>query len=76
MLEAAEIFKGLRKGVRGAEKALLEKIKGDGATVHASDDAAWRAVAPAAQERILSELGDEAAATWSAIGAAKTACGG
>lgn len=76
MLEAAEIFKGLRKGVRGAEKALLQKIQGEGATVHASDDAAWRAVAPAAQEQILSELGDEAAATWTAIGAAKTACGG
>ena len=28
------------------------------------------------QEQILSELGDEAATTWAAIGAAKTACGG
>lgn len=76
MREAAEVFKDLRVGVRGAEAALLQKIAGEGATVHASDDAAWRAVAPAAQERILSELGGDAAATWTEIGAAKSACGG
>lgn len=74
--EAAVILKGLRKAIRGAEIALLEKIKGDGATVHASDDAAWRAVAPGVQPRIVSELGGDSEATWAAIGAAKTACGG
>ena len=76
MIEAAEIFKDLRKAIRGAEVALLEKIKGEGATVHASDDAAWRAVAPGVQPQIVSELGGDSEATWAAIGAAKTACGG
>ncbi|MGB0505723.1 MAG: TRAP transporter substrate-binding protein DctP [Pikeienuella sp.] len=76
MLEAAEIFKGLRKGVRGAEAALLKKIQGAGATVHASDDSAWRAIAPKVQPQIVSELGGNAEATWAAISSAKAACGG
>ncbi len=76
LTEAAVVFKGLRKAVRGAESALIEKIKGDGATVHASDDAAWRAVAPKVQPQIVSELGGDSEATWAAISAAKTACGG
>ena len=74
--EAGEVFKGLRKGVRGAEAALLKKIAGEGATIHESDDAAWRAIAPKAQPQIVSELGGAAEATWAAIGAAKSSCGG
>ena len=76
MREAAEMFKGLRKGVRGAEQALLKKAASEGATIHASDDAAWRAVAPGVQPQIVSELGGSAEATWAAISAAKAACGG
>lgn len=76
IMEAAEIFKGLRQGVRGAEAALLKKIAGEGATVHTPDDAAWRAVAPNVQPQIVAELGGKAKATWAAIEAAKTACGG
>lgn len=76
MTEAAVVFKGLRSAVRDAEAALVKKIADEGATVHASDDAAWRAVAPKAQPRIVSELGGDAEATWAAIDVAKAACGG
>lgn len=74
--EASEIFKSLRAGVRGAEAALLKKIAGEGATVHQSDEAAWRAIAPQVQPKIVAELGGKAEATWASINAAKTACGG
>jgi len=74
--EAAVIFKGLRKGVRGAEAALLKKIAGEGATIHTPDDAAWRAVAPTVQPQIVAELGGDSEATWAAIETAKQACGG
>lgn len=76
LMEAAEVFKDLRKGVRGAEAALMTKIESEGATVHAPDDAAWRAVAPTVQPQIVAELGGNADATWAAIEAAKQACGG
>lgn len=79
MREAAEVFKGLRQGVRGAEAALLQKIEGEGATVHRLDDsqrAAWRDVAPTVQDQIVTELGGSSSATWEAIGQAKSACGG
>lgn len=79
MREAAEVFKGLRQGVRGAEAALLEKIGGEGATVHMLDDSqrtAWRDVAPTVQDKIVSELGGNSDATWKAISAAKSACSG
>ena len=76
IIEAADIFKNLRTAVRGAETALLKKIAGEGATVHAPDDAAWRAVAPKVQPQIVAELGGDSEATWAAIETAKSACGG
>lgn len=79
MREAAEVFKGLRQGVRGAEAALLKKISGEGATVHMLSDeqrATWREVAPGVQGQIVSELGGNSEATWNAIDNARKACSG
>lgn len=75
--EAAPIFLELRGAIRGAEGALLGKAASEGATVlELSDDelAAWKALAPAAQEAILNELGGAAKVKWDAIIAAKQAC--
>lgn len=77
LTEAAVVYRGLRKGVRGAEAALLGKIEQGGASVYRLDEAqqqAWREHVPAAQERILAELGGDAEAAWSAISAAKQDC--
>lgn len=76
---AGKELNGLRKSVRGAEQALLKKIatKEGGATVYYPDEQekqAWRAVAPAVQEQILSELGGKAKETWQDITAAKLDC--
>lgn len=76
--EAAPIFLELRSVIRGAEGALLKKAESEGATIiELTEDelAAWKAVAPAAQQVILDEMGDAAAAKWDAIQAAKAACG-
>ena len=57
--------------------ALIGKIKGAGLTVHdpdADELAAWKAVAPAAQARIVSEMGGNAAEVWDRVQAAKAAC--
>lgn len=75
--EAAPIFLELRAAIRGAEGALLEKATSEGANViepNAEELGAWKALAPAAQEAILNELGDSAKAKWDAILAAKQAC--
>ncbi|SFM01482.1 TRAP transporter substrate-binding protein [Shimia aestuarii] len=75
--EAAPTFLELRAAIRGAEGALLGKAASEGATViELNDDElkAWKALAPAAQEAILNELGDDAKAKWDAILAAKASC--
>ncbi len=75
--EAAPIFLDLRAALRGAEGALLKKAEGEGATIIDLTDAeldAWKALAPAAQEVILNDMGDAAKTKWSAIQAAKAAC--
>lgn len=77
VIEAATAMNGLRGAIRGAEGALIGKIKGAGLTVHdpdADELAAWKAVAPAAQARIVSEMGGNAAEVWDRVQAAKAAC--
>lgn len=78
MNEAAPIFLELRAMIRGAEGGLLEKAVGEGATVIELTDAEldeWKALAPAAQTQILSDMGGDATAKWDAIQTAKAACG-
>lgn len=75
--EASPIFLELRAALRGAEGALLKKAEGEGATIiDLSDEelAEWKALAPAAQEVILNDMGDAAKAKWEAIQTAKAAC--
>ena len=75
--EAAPIFLELRGALRGAEGALLGKAESEGATIlNLTDEemAQWRALAPAAQEAILDDLGEEARAKWDEILTAKQAC--
>lgn len=75
--EAAPIFLELRGAIRGAEGALLKKAESEGATVielNEAELAEWKALAPAAQEIILNEMGDDAKAKWAAIQSAKAAC--
>jgi TRAP-type C4-dicarboxylate transport system substrate-binding protein len=75
--EAAPIFLELRGMIRGAEGALLGKAASEGATVvELTEDelAKWKALAPAAQDAILDELGDNAKAKWKDIQTAKAAC--
>lgn len=75
--EASPIFLDLRAALRGAEGALLKKAASEGSTViELTDDemAQWKALVPAAQEKILSDMGDSATAKWEQIQAAKAAC--
>ena len=75
--EAAPIFLNLRGALRGAEGALLSKAESEGATIiELSEEELnqWKALAPAAQENILNEMGDGAKAKWDAIQEAKAAC--
>ena len=77
--EAAPIFLELRGALRGAEGALLKKAASEGATVvELTEDEMnqWRALVPAAQEKILGEMGDAARVKWDAIQTAKAACNG
>lgn len=77
LTEAAPIFLELRGMIRGAEGALLGKAASEGATVvELTEDelAKWKALAPAAQDAILEELGDNAKAKWEEIQTAKAAC--
>jgi len=75
--EAAPIFLELRASIRGAEGALLGRAAEGGATViELSDEemAQWRALAPAAQENILNDLGESARDVWDQIQQARTNC--
>ncbi|WP_146347133.1 TRAP transporter substrate-binding protein [Phaeobacter marinintestinus] len=75
--EASPIFLDLRGALRGAEGGLLKKAASEGSTViELTDDELnqWKAVAPAAQEIILEEMGGNAKAKWDAIQDAKAAC--
>lgn len=69
----------LRKGVRGAEQALLGKIEKAGINVicPAGEDAAsWRSYAAAAQQDLVEGIGPTAKPIWDKVVAAKKACGG
>ena len=75
--DAAPIFLELRGALRGAEGALLKKAESEGATIiNLTDEelGQWKALVPAAQEKILNELGDDAKAKWDALQTAKAAC--
>ena len=77
MNEAGSVFVGLREAVRNAEGGLLKKIEGAGINVIRPNEeqmAAWRAVAPEVQPKIVAELGGASEATWAAINSAKEAC--
>ena len=67
----------MRKINRGAENGLLAMAAKKGASVHYPTHAelkAWRDKAPAAQERIIKELGGRSAEIWKKIQAARKAC--
>lgn len=76
--EAAPIFLELRGMIRGAEGGLAKKAAADGTTIVELTDeelAQWKALVPAAQDAILSDMGDKAVSKWDEILAAKAACG-
>lgn len=67
----------LRDGVRGAEKALIEKIKKEDVPVHeptAGETQQWKADAAAIQDKIVKETGGRSAEIWKQILEAKAAC--
>lgn len=67
----------LRTGVRRAEKGLLGRLAKAGVPVYQPSDEelkAWRAKAPAAQERIIKELGGGSQEVWKKLQAARKAC--
>jgi len=75
--EAAPIFLELRQVIRGAEGALLKKSAGEGATVVELSDtelAAWKALVPGVQEKILEKMGGKAEQRWKAIQTARQDC--
>ena len=68
----------LRKGIRGAEQALLAKAEQGGATVirpSGATLAGWRAASGPAQQALVESIGGNAVQMWSDIMAAKKACG-
>lgn len=79
LLEGAKAMSGLRAGVRAAEQALLAKAQAAGAQVtplSAEDRAAWMALAPEAQDRIVSGIGGNAEEIWHDLKSASAQCAG
>lgn len=77
LTEAANLMAMLRPAIRGAEKALLDKATAAGATVYTPNEtelAAWKSFAAPAGEKIVSDLGGNAASVWADLEAAKAAC--
>ncbi|MFC2969035.1 TRAP transporter substrate-binding protein DctP [Acidimangrovimonas pyrenivorans] len=77
LTEGAKAMSGLRQGVRAAEKALLAKATAGGAHVielTPEEKAAWMAVAPAAQAKIVASIGGDAGEVWAKLQAASAAC--
>lgn len=69
----------LRKGIRGAEQALLGKAEKAGAKVIRPTGAAmasWRKQAAAVQKALVAGIGGDAPAIWQRVLDAKKACGG
>ncbi len=68
----------LRTAIRGTEEFLLGKTAEAGAPVlrpTGADLDTWKAPATRAQERLVEEIGGDAADIWARIQAAKSACG-
>ncbi len=79
VMDAGDVFKGFRPVLRGASDGLLKKIEGAGVPVYRPTEAEmaeWVSVAAGVQPQIVEEMGGNSAATWTAIEAAKKACGG
>ena len=77
LLKTADYVDELRKGIRGAEQALLGKAASEGATVTKIDGAemaGWEAFAADAQQDLVAEIGGRAAEIWNRIQVAKKAC--
>ncbi len=77
--KASDEAGALRKGVRGAEKALLAKIEKAGVPVYRPTPAEmeqWRAAAKPAREKLVRDTGGKAEAIWSEIIKARDACRG
>jgi TRAP-type C4-dicarboxylate transport system substrate-binding protein len=75
----ANFVDGLRKGIRGAEAALLAKAEKAGAKVDRTEGpalASWQASAEAAQAALVDDIGGNSAQIWAKILAAKKACSG
>lgn len=76
--DAAPLMADLRPMLRQTEEAMLDKVRASGGTVHdlSPDElAAWQSFAPLVRDRLIAETGGVAATTWTAIEAAKSACG-
>jgi len=77
-LKSAYVTAGfLRKSVRGAEGFLLGKLAKEGYPIYrpnAEEMKAWRSKAPAAQARIVKELGGDSEAVWKQLQAARKSC--
>jgi TRAP-type C4-dicarboxylate transport system substrate-binding protein len=68
----------LRKQVRGAEAALLNKFSKEGGNIielKSSELAEWRKVANQSRQKLVEEISGDAPKIFSAIEKAKTACG-
>lgn len=79
LLKTADYVDELRKGIRGAEQALLGKAAKEGATVTKIEGAAmagWQAKAADAQQALVAEIGGQAAEIWERIKVAKKTCSG
>lgn len=77
LMESVKVMAGLRPLLHQTEEAMLNKVRASGGTVHdlsPEELAAWRDFAPAVRDQLIAETGGAAAATWSAIEAAKAAC--
>ncbi|HZD25228.1 MAG TPA: TRAP transporter substrate-binding protein DctP, partial [Alphaproteobacteria bacterium] len=77
LLGTAKYVDALRKGIRGAEQALLAKVKKAGGEVtrpSGAAEASWRAHAQATWDALVGETGGNAPEIWQKIQAAKKAC--
>lgn len=77
LLKTADYVDELRKGIRGAEQALLGKAAKEGATVtkiSGAQMAGWEAKAADAQQALVAEIGGRAAEIWQRIQVAKKSC--
>jgi len=77
--KTADFVDELRKGIRGAEAALLAKAEQAGAKVDRTGGpalASWQASAEAAQAALVDDIGGNSAQIWAKVLAAKKVCSG